>query len=93
METRKLSCVFVLSLQIYAYLDNYVVGQSYAKKVLSVAVYNHYKRIYNNLLASGAQQVGTEKQICLATQGWCNQLNANEHLVSIKYSIINVESC
>lgn len=26
-------------------LDEYVIGQSYAKKVLSVAVYNHYKRI------------------------------------------------
>src|SRR5579862_4529712 len=30
---------------IVAFLDNYVVGQSYAKKALSVAVYNHYKRI------------------------------------------------
>ena len=28
-----------------AYLDQYVIGQDYAKKVLSVAVYNHYKRI------------------------------------------------
>lgn len=27
------------------YLDQYVVGQDYAKKVLSVAVYNHYKRL------------------------------------------------
>ncbi|XP_026775136.3 ATP-dependent Clp protease ATP-binding subunit clpX-like, mitochondrial [Pangasianodon hypophthalmus] len=54
--------------KIYAYLDNYVVGQSYAKKVLSVAVYNHYKRIYNNLPASGGQQAGTEKQISLTPQ-------------------------
>ena len=30
-------------------LNEYVVGQEYAKKVLSVAVYNHYKRIENNL--------------------------------------------
>lgn len=30
---------------IKEYLDQYVVGQEYAKKVLSVAVYNHYKRI------------------------------------------------
>lgn len=30
-------------------LNEYVVGQDYAKKVLSVAVYNHYKRIQNNL--------------------------------------------
>ena len=31
--------------EIYAFLDEYVVGQENAKKVLSVAVYNHYKRI------------------------------------------------
>lgn len=31
--------------EIMAHLDEYVVGQTYAKRVLSVAVYNHYKRI------------------------------------------------
>ncbi|MGH2594476.1 MAG: ClpX C4-type zinc finger protein, partial [Actinomycetota bacterium] len=31
--------------EIYGFLDEYVVGQDTAKKVLSVAVYNHYKRI------------------------------------------------
>ena len=31
--------------EIYGYLDEYVIGQDKAKKVLSVAVYNHYKRI------------------------------------------------
>jgi ATP-dependent Clp protease ATP-binding subunit ClpX len=31
--------------EIMAHLDEYVVGQNYAKRVLSVAVYNHYKRI------------------------------------------------
>lgn len=35
--------------KIYEYLDRHVIGQNHAKKVLSVAVYNHYKRIYNNL--------------------------------------------
>jgi ATP-dependent Clp protease ATP-binding subunit ClpX len=32
---------------IHGILDDYVIGQSDAKKVLSVAVYNHYKRIFN----------------------------------------------
>src|SRR5450432_2580413 len=31
--------------EIYSFLDEYVVGQDRAKKVLSVAVYNHYKHI------------------------------------------------
>ena len=31
--------------QIKAVLDEYVIGQQYAKKVLAVAVYNHYKRL------------------------------------------------
>ena len=31
--------------EIRAFLDDYVVGQDQAKKILSVAVYNHYKRI------------------------------------------------
>jgi ATP-dependent Clp protease ATP-binding subunit ClpX len=33
--------------EIKAFLDDYVVGQERAKKVLSVAVYNHYKRVYS----------------------------------------------
>ena len=35
--------------QIKAFLDDYVIGQEQAKKVLSVAVYNHYKRLNQNL--------------------------------------------
>ena len=31
--------------EIYAFLDDYIVGQSNAKRILSVAVYNHYKRV------------------------------------------------
>ncbi len=31
--------------EIRAHLDDYVIGQDYAKKVLAVAVYNHYKRM------------------------------------------------
>lgn len=34
--------------EIKEFLDKYVVGQELAKKILSVAVYNHYKRIYCN---------------------------------------------
>uniref|UniRef100_A0A8C5N653 Caseinolytic mitochondrial matrix peptidase chaperone subunit b n=1 Tax=Gouania willdenowi TaxID=441366 RepID=A0A8C5N653_GOUWI len=48
--------------KISAYLDKFVVGQPFAKKVLAVAVYNHYKRIYNNIPAGSRQQVELEKR-------------------------------
>ena len=37
---------------MYSYLNKYIVGQHRAKKVLSVAMYNHYKRLNANHLAS-----------------------------------------
>jgi ATP-dependent Clp protease ATP-binding subunit ClpX len=45
--------------QIYEHLSEYVVGQDQAKKVLSVAVYNHYKRIGST--TSQAHDVELEK--------------------------------
>lgn len=36
--------------KIKAKLDDYVVGQEYAKKVISVAVYNHYKRVATDMM-------------------------------------------
>ena len=36
--------------EIKAYLDQYVIGQDRAKKALSVAVYNHYKRVIANMI-------------------------------------------
>ncbi len=41
--------------EIKKYLDEYIIGQDDAKKVLSVAVYNHYKRIAHNLTADEKQ--------------------------------------
>lgn len=35
--------------ELSAFLDQYVIGQARAKRVVSVAVYNHYQRIRNNL--------------------------------------------
>jgi ATP-dependent Clp protease ATP-binding subunit ClpX len=39
--------------EIYEFLDSYVIGQDKAKKALSVAVYNHYKRIQSGSGGSG----------------------------------------
>ena len=42
-------------IDIKAYLDEYVIGQEEAKKILSVAVYNHYKRIRTNVALDGVE--------------------------------------
>ncbi len=48
--------------EIRAFLDDYVVGQDEAKKILSVAVYNHYKRIQYQQSASIARRDDIELQ-------------------------------
>jgi ATP-dependent Clp protease ATP-binding subunit ClpX len=56
--------------QIAAKLDEYVVGQEHAKRVLSVAVYNHYKRIAHR----GARDVELDKSnILLAGPTGCGK--------------------
>jgi ATP-dependent Clp protease ATP-binding subunit ClpX len=47
--------------EIYEFLDSYVIGQEVAKKALSVAVYNHYKRVQ-----AGANVRGREDSVELA---------------------------
>ena len=47
--------------EIKAFLDQYVIGQDRAKKLLSVAVYNHYKRILHNVIDRPDDGVELEK--------------------------------
>ncbi len=47
--------------EIKEYLDQYIVGQDEAKKVLSVAVYNHYKRLKHNKSANSKDDVEIQK--------------------------------
>ena len=63
--TRKNSGTFDVSLsdvpkptEIKEYLDEYIIGQDDAKKYLSVAVYNHYKRLQQH--SEGAEDDGVE---------------------------------
>ncbi|MCX6046113.1 MAG: ATP-dependent Clp protease ATP-binding subunit ClpX [Chloroflexi bacterium] len=45
--------------EIVAHLDSYVIGQDRAKKVLAVAVYNHYKRIFGVPSAGAASEASS----------------------------------
>jgi ATP-dependent Clp protease ATP-binding subunit ClpX len=47
--------------EIKAELDNYVVGQDEAKRALSVAVYNHYKRVLGGSILGAFEDVEVEK--------------------------------
>lgn len=47
--------------EIKAYLDEHIIGQDRAKKVLSVAVYNHYKRIFNDGADAELKDVEVQK--------------------------------
>jgi ATP-dependent Clp protease ATP-binding subunit ClpX len=48
--------------EIRAFLDDYVVGQDQAKKVLAVAVFNHYRRIQHQINATAARRDDVELQ-------------------------------
>ncbi|SMN10859.1 ATP-dependent Clp protease ATP-binding subunit ClpX [uncultured Candidatus Thioglobus sp.] len=41
--------------ELLKFLNDYVIGQEQAKKVLSVAVYNHYKRLQNSHISNGVE--------------------------------------
>lgn len=55
--------------EIYERLCEYVVGQDYAKKVLSVAVYNHYKRLKNNLDENSDIQIDKSNILLIGETG------------------------
>jgi len=51
--------------ELKTFLDNYVIGQDEAKKTLSVAVYNHYKRILNKNKVSNSDTEISKSNILL----------------------------
>ncbi|PSU33209.1 ATP-dependent protease ATP-binding subunit ClpX [Photobacterium lutimaris] len=55
--------------EIRTNLDEYVIGQSHAKKVLAVAVYNHYKRLRNGDTNSDGVELGKSNILLIGPTG------------------------
>lgn len=55
--------------ELHGELDAYVVGQEYAKKVLSVAVYNHYKRLYSKNKTKNDVELGKSNILLIGPTG------------------------
>lgn len=55
--------------KLKSYLDDYIVGQDEAKKIISVAVYNHYKRLYTNLNSSNDVEIEKSNILLLGPTG------------------------
>src|SRR5688500_16454678 len=55
--------------EIYEFLNDYIVGQDQAKKVLSVAVYNHYKRIQVGTTSDGEVELAKSNIVLLGPTG------------------------
>src|SRR5690349_987674 len=55
--------------EIYAFLNDYVIGQEQAKKILSVAVYNHYKRVQVGAYTDGEVELAKSNILLLGPTG------------------------
>jgi len=55
--------------QIKEYLDQYVIGQEHAKKYLSVAVHNHYKRLFHSDTSNGDVEIDKSNVLLIGPTG------------------------
>ncbi|MBY6063485.1 ATP-dependent protease ATP-binding subunit ClpX [Pseudidiomarina sediminum] len=55
--------------EIRAHLDAYVIGQEFAKRVLAVAVYNHYKRLQNSGKGDDGVELGKSNILLIGPTG------------------------
>ena len=75
--------------EIYSFLDEYVIGQDLAKKALSVAVYNHYKRIESPDKEADDTEIQKSNVLLLGPTGSGKTLLAQTlaRLINVPFSI------
>ena len=78
-------------MDIHAYLNEYVIGQDRAKKLLSVAVYNHYKRLNNNLVDSSDLELDKSNVLIVGPTGTGKTLMAKTiaKLLDVPFTIVD----
>lgn len=76
---------------IHAFLDQYVIGQDRAKKLLSVAVYNHYKRLNNNLAGDNEFELEKSNVLMVGPTGTGKTLMAKTiaKLLDVPFTIVD----
>lgn len=77
--------------QIKEHLDQYVIGQDAAKKYLSVAVYNHYKRIRSNADADDSVEIEKSNIVMVGSTGTGKTLLARTiaRLLQVPFTIVD----
>ncbi len=77
--------------EIHEFLDQYVIGQVRAKKLLSVAVYNHYKRINHNLVGDSDLELEKSNILMVGPTGTGKTLMAKSiaKLLDVPFTIVD----